>query len=233
MVRLVKSIKRQFRYLTNAKTTTINGVRLVSDRDRVPPYLRDLMFREIYENTERNVLLKILRPGSRVVEIGAGIGFIALLAAKICGQGNVWTYEANALVEDLIQDNFRLNDLTPELTMRAVTIDGREMSFNAAENIISSSAFDRDTTTKRITVRSDRIADLLLKHHPDVLIMDVEGGEYELLLGTDLLGVTDILVELHPHIIGADKVAEIVSSLGSRGFQPKTSDRKTFHFSRA
>lgn len=66
---LAASIKKKFRYLTNAKTITIDGVKLISDRRRVPLYLRDLMYREVYEDTQRNVLLKFLKPGSRVVEI--------------------------------------------------------------------------------------------------------------------------------------------------------------------
>ena len=215
----------------DAKVVKINGVRVISDKSRVPPYLRDLMFREAYEDTERNILLKMLKPGVRVLEIGTGIGFIALLAAKICGEKNVWTFEANPRVESLIRDNFHLNGNSPRLTMRAITIDGRDLSFNAAENIISSSAFDRDGASESITVKSEVFRDVLDNHNPDVLIMDVEGGEYELLMQSQHLP-NDILVELHPHIIGQEKVDEIVAYLDGIGYVIRASDRKSFHFSK-
>jgi FkbM family methyltransferase len=211
---------------------TIHGIRLVSDAYNIPGPLRRQLFREVYEEPERDVLLKVLKPGSKVVELGTGVGFIALLAAKICGEKNVWTYEANTTIESLIRENFRLNAMEPQLTMRAVTIDGRRLSFNVADNIISSSAFDRDTPSRMFNVESEVFLDVLKKHQPDVLIMDVEGVEYELLVNSDLLDVKDILVELHPHIIGQEKIDQIVSSLSASGFSAKNNDRKTFHFSR-
>lgn len=232
MQRLARSIRKKFRRLTNARTVTINGIRLVSDKDQVPPYVRDLMFREVYEDTERNTLLDILKPGSRVVELGTGLGFIALLASKICGPENVWTYEANPAVESLIRQNFRLNGIEPQLNMHAVTQDGRDLVFNAAANIISSSAFERGVEGQTLTVKSEPFHEVIARHRPDVLIMDVEGGEYELLPNADLGPIRHILVELHPHIIGEQKVEEIKASLATAGFKEKSSDRKTFHFQR-
>ncbi len=233
MRRLARSIRKKIRWLTNAKTVTLNGIRLVSDKKQVPPYVRELMFREVYEDTERNILLNILRPGSRVVELGTGLGFIALLASRICGPNKVWTYEANPAVEELIRQNFRLNALEPHLHMHAVTKDGRDLVFNAAANIISSSAFGRGVEGHTVIVRSERFEDVIAMHHPDVLIMDVEGGEYELLLNTDVGAVRHILVELHPHIIGDQKIEEIKASLRTNGFAQKSNDRKTFHFYRS
>jgi FkbM family methyltransferase len=232
MQRLARSIRKKVRRLIDAKTVTINGIRLVSDKEKVPPYVRDLMFREVYEDTERNILLDILKPGSRVVELGTGLGFIALLASRICGPDNVWTYEANPAVESLIRQNFRLNGIEPQLNMHAVTQDGRDLVFNAAANIISSSAFERGVEGRTLTVKSEPFHAVIARHRPDVLIMDVEGGEYELLPNADLGAIRHILVELHPHIIGEQKVEEIKASLAAAGFKQKSSDRKTFHFQR-
>lgn len=227
-----RSLRKKFRYLTGAKTVTIDGVRLVSDKRRVPQYVRDLMYREVYEDTERNVLLRILKRGSVVVELGTGVGFISLLAAKICGPSNVHTYEANPRVMDLIRENYTLNKLEPNLHMQAVTADGKAISFNSSDNIISSSAFERGLPGKVVTVDAVAFADVLERHQPDVLIMDIEGGEFDLLTGSIPHAVKHILVELHPHIIGGDKVATIKSALAESGFSVGDNDRKTFHFYR-
>jgi FkbM family methyltransferase len=230
MKRLARSFRKKYRYLVDAKTVTIDGVTLISDRDRIPLYLRDLMYREVYEDTERNILLKILKQGQKVVELGTGLGFISMLAARICGPENVNTYEANLTIEPLIRENFRLNGVEPRLHMRAVTRDGRKLSFNAADNIISSSSFERGVSGKALEIDSVAFSEVLRIHSPDVLIMDIEGGEYELLMSAHLGPIKHILVELHPHIIGQEKVDEIRSHLAAKGFSAENSDRKTFHF---
>lgn len=232
MNKLARSIRKKIRYLLDAKTVRNGGVKLISDRTRISPYLRDLIYREAYEDTEANVLLRALRPGTKVLEIGTGVGFIALLAAKICGARNVKTYEANPASEQLIRENFALNGVEPDLVMKAMTSDGRSLTFNVSDNIISSSAFERDTQSKKITVSSDPFTKVLNDYNPDMIIMDVEGAEYELFLSVTQYHAKDILVELHPQIIGQDKVDEIVRHLAGAGYKVSFTDRKTFHFSR-
>lgn len=231
--RIIRSLRKRFRRAFKPRTVSINGVKLIAADERVPPYLQDLMYREVYEDTERNILLKILKPSARVLEIGTGVGFIAALAARICGQDNVLTYEANSSLASLIRDNFRLNRLEPHLVLKAVTSDGRTLSFHQAENVISSSIFDRKIVGHTIEVESVKFSDLLDRHRPDVLIMDVEGAEDELLRIPGFGSVQHILVELHPHIIGQDKVDELKRIIELRGFRQRFSDRKTFHFVRA
>ncbi|HEV7317703.1 MAG TPA: FkbM family methyltransferase [Ensifer sp.] len=233
MKRLLRSVRKRFRYLTHARTVTIDGIRLVSDAARVPAVVRDLMFREVYEDTERNILLRLLKPGSRVLEVGTGVGFIALLAARTCGASNVLTYEANATLEPLIRENFRLNGIEPTLRLKAMTVDGRTISFFRSENIISSSAYDRKLPGAKVDIESDVFGEVLKHYQPDVLIMDVEGTEDELLRIGDFGSVRDILVELHPHIIGDAKVEELKKTLADKGFKQGETDRKTFHFHRA
>ncbi|TDX88135.1 FkbM family methyltransferase [Neorhizobium sp. R1-B] len=232
MRNLGRSIRKRIRAAFNPNTVAVNGITLVADKKRVPRKVRDLMYRDGYEDTERNILLQVLKPGTKVVEIGTGMGFIALLASKICGPHNVVTFEANPKVESLIRDNFALNNMSPTLHMRAVTKDGRDLSFHAADSIIASSAFDRGVPGERVLVKSEPFDAVLNALNPDVLIMDVEGAEYELLRTEDLKSITDIIVELHPHIIGQERVDEIKHSLSRTGFREASSDRKTYHFRR-
>lgn len=232
MKRFLRSLRKKFRYASNARVVTIDGIKLVSDAARIPAIVRDLMYREVYEDTERNILLKLLRPGSKVLEVGTGLGFIALLASRTCGADNVLTYEANSTLEPLIRENFRLNDLTPTLHMKAMTSDGRTLTFYRSDNIISSSTYDRELPGSKVEAESDAFPVVMKEYAPDVLIMDVEGAEDELLRVDDFGSVRHILVELHPHIIGEAKVQELKDLLKQKGFQQGESDRKTFHFYR-
>lgn len=166
MTGIGRSLRKKLRYLTGAKTVTIDGIRLVSDKRKVPEYLRNLMYREVYEDTERNILLRVLEKDQKVVECDTGVGFISLLASKICGPGNVHTYEANPAVESLIRENYKLNGLAPNLHMTAVTKDGEPLIFNASDNIISSSVFDRGIVGSKISIKSEAFADMLSLHKP-------------------------------------------------------------------
>ena len=58
-------------------------------------------------------------------EIGCGIGLVSLVARKICTEGFVISYEANPQMETLIRKNYALNNLVPNLEMKAVSIDGK------------------------------------------------------------------------------------------------------------
>ncbi|MEK1928909.1 MAG: FkbM family methyltransferase, partial [Pararhizobium sp.] len=120
MKRLLRSLRKSFRYMFNVRTVRLGGVAIDTTVGHIPENVRELIFREIYEDTERDLIGKILKPGMRTLEIGTGIGFVSLVAARICGEGNVFCYEANPELEPTIKRNFALNGMTPNLTMRAV-----------------------------------------------------------------------------------------------------------------
>lgn len=216
----------------NVRTVRLGGVTIDTTAGHIPENVRELIFREIYEDTERDLIGRILKPGMRTLEIGTGIGFVSLVAARICGEHNVFCYEANPELEPTIKRNFALNGLTPNLTMRAVTVDGEPITFFKSDNIISSSLYDRKRDDKQIVVESEALSDVLAKHDPSALIMDVEGAEIQL-LGVDLKNVADIIVELHPHIVGEDAIAALISDLKNRGYVMLSNNRKTSHFARA
>lgn len=233
MKRLMRSLRKRFRYLTDARTVTINGVRIISDRERIPEQLRALLYREAYEDTERNLLLRVLKPGMRVLEIGTGIGFISLLSTRLCGEGNVLSYEANGSLEPMIRENYGLNGLKPRLKMRAITLDGQPVRFFRSDNIISSSVYDRKLQAQEVVVESDAFAGVIADFAPDVLIMDVEGAEIELFKVADLGPIRHIVVELHPHIVGEEKIAAVCDRLIEQGFVVRERDRKTSYFVRS
>ena len=185
--------------------------------------------RDKYEDTERNLLLKFLTTEMRVLEIGTGIGFISLLASKVVGDRNVFCYEANASLEGVIRRNYALNELYPELTMKAVTVDGQPVTFYQSQNIISSSVFDRARNDKKTLVESVEFKSVLDEVNPDVLIMDIEGGEIDLFTLPSLGNIRHIIVELHPHIVGEEKIEKLLKHMESIGYFVRSRERKTVY----
>ena len=49
--------------------------------------------------------------------------------------------------------------------------------------------------------------------------MDVEGAEVELLANSSLAGVVQMIVEVHPHIVGQEKVIHLNDSLAAMEFK--------------
>ena len=61
-------------------------------------------------------------------------------------------------------------------------------------------------------------ADVVGETRPRALLMDIEGGELDLLTSVDLKSVERIVVELHPAAYGMAGLARIYAALDHQGF---------------
>ena len=227
-----RNLKLYWHRLLNTQIITRDGIS-VHCGETIPRAVRNGLFKNTYEDGEREMLRRCVRAGDKVLEIGGGIGFVGIAAAKIAGERNVVSYEANPRQKEVIEANYALNSPVPELRMKAVTHDGKPVTFHQSDNVISSSIYQRAETQTAITVPSDALADILAELCPDVVVMDVEGAEIELLADVDLAEVRAMVVELHPHIVGEDKIAALMTSLEARGFEVTGDMRKNVLLTRA
>ncbi|MBF9033457.1 FkbM family methyltransferase [Rhodobacterales bacterium HKCCE2091] len=214
-----RNVRMNWHRLVGTKVMTLDGVRIGTAAPGLSPLVRNLIFKRTYEDAERDLLRRCLRPGDRVLEIGGGIGVVGLVAARIAGAGRVTSYEANPGLEPILRANYALNPVTPELRMKAVTADGAPATFHVADNVVSSSLLARDEATREVTVKSDALPAVLAELEPDVLVMDIEGAETTLLPAADLSALRAIVVELHPHIVGQEAVDGLLATLAEQGFE--------------
>lgn len=215
--RLPRKARLTWRQFRDPDSIVLRGVRVGTARDDLPERVRSELFKGTYEGPECRLAIQTLEPGDRVLEIGTGIGLVSLLATRICGQGKVLSCEANAELEPLIRENFRLNGWRPNMEMRAVTKDGRDLEFFRDDNILSSSAFDRGRSAEKTVVRSVAINELIERHQPSVLIMDAEGSEVELLSSANLTAIRAIILEVHPTIVGMTEIEDMLESMARQG----------------
>lgn len=230
---MLRNLKMHWRRLRNVETLTVRGVKVRTARGEIQKTVRSMLFKGTYEAHECDLVERVARPGDRVLEIGTGIGLVSLVATRICGEGRVFSYEANPDLEPVIRGNFRLNGWTPDLTMRAVTSHGRDLPFFRCSNVISSSVVDRNLAGDEIVVESLAIDDLIDERRPSVVVMDVEGGEVDLLSTADLSRVRILIVEMHPHIVGEEKIAMLVGNIEAKGFRLADARHKTCLFQNA
>lgn len=225
----LRNIKSALRRLFRLRTSRLDGVRLITEPGRVSRQVRSGIFKETYEEPERILIRSVLRPGDRVLEVGGGVGFISLLCAEIVGPENVLTYEANPAMLDLMLANYALNDRRPTLRNRAVTARGGEITFFVSDNIISSSAYQREGS-RAVTIPSDAIDVVISEWRPSVLVMDVEGAEVDILPASTLAGIRAIVLELHPHVVSAEALGRMRAHLASLGFREARSLEKSALF---
>ena len=217
MYRFFRNLRMHGRRLINLKRLKIDGVLIDTRAEVIPRFIRTALFKNTYEAPERKLVDELIEPTDRVLEIGCGIGLVSLLCAKICGPDNVLSYEANGVVESVIRNNYALNGWSPNLRMKAITTDGADVTFYVDSNVISSSLLDRNKGGP-VTVHSDSLAEVIAEFSPSVIVMDVEGAEIELLQQTSLQGISKMIVELHPHIVGDAAVDALRNHLRQQGF---------------
>ena len=227
-----RSLKYLVHRLLKRKTTHLDGMRLLCDPEKVNRSIAREIIKGRYEMAERKLAREAIRSGDRVLEIGAGLGVVSILCNRLAGAGNVTSYEANTALEAPIRANFALNNLTPNLVLKAVTVDGQPITFFKNDNVVSSSVYDRGLVAECITVPSVAIDVAISRADANVIVMDVEGAEVDLLAAADLQAVREIIVEVHPHIVGAPSIDGMISALTGRGFAVTERLHKTVWLSR-
>jgi len=227
-----RSLKYRLHCLFGLKTTWIEGLRVVCDDGKINSFVAKDIIKGTYELAERVLIRAAIRPGDYVLEIGAGVGVVSLLCNRLAGVGNVTSYEANEELGPAIIENFALNNVTLKLRLKAVTVDGGPITFFRDENVVSSSLLERNSAAVRITVDSDPINLAIEQSRANVIVMDVEGAEIALLGAADLTSVREIIVEVHPHVVGKGATQAMIDELCGRGFVQKQMRHKTIWLGR-
>jgi FkbM family methyltransferase len=216
--RLKTSLAVAYRMRAKPRVISIDGIKISADRAFVTKDIAKALYREKHEHAERKLVTKALKPGDRVLEIGAGVGLVSLFCARICGPDAVLSYEANPALERVIRHNFALNGMEPRLRIAAAALEKGETTFYFNDNIYSSSLIDRNFGGAQI-VQCDAINDVVTDFAPNTIIMDVEGAETTLLPAIDLARIDKIVVELHPWIVGQDKIDTLIAQVKASGFE--------------
>jgi FkbM family methyltransferase len=221
-------------YLAQSGKRSIDNDGVLLSLDGMSTRMRKVLLRGGYEREDARLCRKHLRPDSRVLEIGGSIGFVSLFCIKMLGIRHYAVVEANPALIERIAHNYSLNDVrVPPVLNAAVSGEDGRASFRVSEDFWSSSLLERDRTSHVVEVEQmtiDRVIDRL-DFVPDTLVMDIEGGEM-FIPASHLARFDFIIAELHPHIIGEDKVRALIDGLAEHGLVEVDRDDKTHVFRR-
>jgi len=199
----------------------------------VPFELTDFKFRgrfvfNSYEEEEARHLSNHLDPLSKVLELGACLGYVSCLTnRRLKDNTQHVVVEANPKLMPWIERNKEQNGCGFHLENVIISKYG-DNDFYVHDLIVGGSS--KRATEQKIKVKGVDFEHLIGKYDIefDTLIMDIEGGELELLrnFGDDIRKFEQIFIELHPfaNILTKQEAEECENILCSLGFEINVRD---------
>jgi FkbM family methyltransferase len=211
------------RVLRQSETLGYEGLAVPTRRTgMIEPILHQLYYGE-YERPEINGLSSVIRPGDRILELGAGLGIISALAGRTTGpSGRVLSYEANPALLPDTQAFLAANEVTNVTLVNAVLVpekDPKPRQFHLAQSFAESSLLGAEGRGPQgtVSVPAECLSTVLGTYRPDVLICDIEGAELELFPTFPASSLRAAVVELHPDRLTPAQIQSIHDGMASQG----------------
>jgi FkbM family methyltransferase len=180
-----------------------------------------LLWSERYERGEARCLVAHLEAHDRVLEVGAGMGYLSTLCALRVGAAAVTAFEANPEQIPKIRRTYATNGVEPTLVHGLLAEGSGTSEFFLEERFVSSSTVRRSEHGRAIQVPRYDVNQEIARLRPTLLVMDIEGGEAELvpLVRWDEASIRKIVIELHPAVLGAAGTRAVIERLQAAGFR--------------
>jgi FkbM family methyltransferase len=188
-----------------------------------------LTHEESYEEGMTATLAAFLRDGSTFIDLGANEGYFSVIGGRLCGSaGKVLAIEPQSRLQQVIADNLALNGRTNVILLHAAISDhaGTATLHLTSTTNSGGSGFHRHTkyklpTQEIVTMTLEDALDASGIATADLMKVDIEGHEYEALLGSPKVfeqhRIKAIALELHPTILaGRGKRAEDITHMLER-----------------
>jgi FkbM family methyltransferase len=158
----------------------------------------------------------LLRPGDTYFELGGGVGFVSTLAARIVRDpSRVHVYEANPELIPTIERTWAANGVGGSVYNCMLGTGKGEHKFYVSQAFWASSGqIDYGRSRVIMVPQRDFLKQLEFKEATFVL-MNIEGGEGELLIRTLPARVRVVVAEFHPRIIGQATVEALWANSGA------------------
>jgi FkbM family methyltransferase len=217
-------------YLTLIRNTiNIRGHRMrLAHRDSSNLGLTLKMLLGVYETGTTLLMERILKPGMVVIDVGAHVGYYALLAARLVGQeGRVYAFEADPANYRLLSENIELNSYSNlHAFSQAVTDHSGQLSF-----FLSPFGSDRNSLYAENTgggarevqvtaIALDEFIASVREAQIDLIKMDIEGAELAALEGMKetIKRTVRLIVEYSP-LSMREKPEQLLNKLSELGFR--------------
>jgi FkbM family methyltransferase len=209
-----------YRKLRGPNIISNYGVKIGIDK-HISNNILQFLYNGSYEGQEINILLNKLSKKDIVLDIGAGLGFLTCWCAKKIGSEKVYAVEANPHMIQPIMNNFSLNHVHPTLWNIAIS-DKKKLSLYIENEFWSSSIIKRSENPQCVEVETKSGNEIIKVTKANFLLVDIEGGEENLLPELNLDSINKLLIEIHPHVIGKKGASSVIKCILDKGLSLDT-----------
>ena len=230
LLKLWRDLHSRFRFkflLPTIRTAKLEGIKL--DISTLSPLMKNYILTGRYEVQERRLASKALNKNDVVLELGGAIGFIGLYCRKVLGVKHVTSVEANPSTLEILRRNYERNGLTPHVIHAAAASEDGELDLNIGGEFWENSLVTKHDG-KTVTVPALSLGSIIkiMPESPTTLVCDIEGAEQYLDFTQLPTTVKTIIIELHPEIIGQERVDEILTKFDSMEFKISAQEAGTW-----
>ncbi len=196
---------------------------------------RELALYGVHETNSTAEVKRLIKPGMKILEAGANIGYYALLETKLAGpSGHLYAIEPSPQNFEMLKKNLELNGIrNADLYQAAFGEKRSKVKFYVYDRSNLSSFIKRDEMGMEYTeVEVDMMTldDFIKFKKVDFIRMDVEGYELEILKGAkNILSSSEkpelFFIEVHSELLHkkGSSAREIVEMLGGYGYEVEKS----------
>jgi len=182
--------------------------------------------RELLDNW---IIMNEVKDNMNVLDIGANIGFYAILEASLLDNGKVYAFEPDLRNIEILKKNIKLNNFSEKIKLYQYAAAEKDCirKFNLAEQTNLNSFTKKEEKPGSIKVKCIKLDDFAKEKSIDFIRMDTEGYECMVIAGMmDFLRTKESLklqIEVHPSMfnIGKFSFPKELKMLEKLGFQVK------------
>lgn len=213
------------------------GIKFPKDGKFITGMIRGSLKQGSYEAKEADVMLKVVRDGDTVIELGAGIGFMSSYIAANRKVNAVHSFEANPHLIPLIRQVHQINGLENTHITNAILGPRKgKVDFHVSAKLLESTLSPVEGSTYDEVVKVDVLnANKVLRDTgANMLVCDIEGAEVDLIPKLDLSNIRAAVIELHPQWIGPEGVNAVFRAFmdGGLAYYARGSTQKVVSFRR-
>lgn len=186
-----------------------------------------------YEQNDLDLIEQYVRLGDRVLDVGGGAGVCAIRMGQRA-QTEVVIVEPRKDLFGMIEHNLRLNEVAGKMVYGALTDRvplGTRLPFTVCDNLWFSS-LTPNATGKIVQVPSLTLEHLYHTYQPDVVLLDIEGGETHLNFATQHRPRV-VMMEIHTPFIGNKATCQVIQRLADQGYRVINMKAQTWVFERS
>ncbi len=189
---------------------------------------RELAAYGVHEANSTAEVKKIIKLGMKILEVGANIGYYALIETRLAGpSGHLYAMEPSPFNFNLLKRNLALNGINNyDLYETAAGAENGKAKFLLSGRSNLSTFVEReDLTGEEVDVNVIKLDDFLKEKKVDFIRMDVEGYEGEILKGAEKSLASEnrpkyFFIEVHSDLLHkkGSSAREIFEFLGRHGY---------------